>query len=186
MFIFSIRLLSFGYSQQEILIAPNVIGKLVLRLWLSQSILKIGFDEAVEFQPDFYLLYGRGRLWQLIRKMSIFNKAYRDNFIFDYSRTVKDMLKRDTRAYKIFSCVTPSWDNSSRRKSFATILKDSHPDIYKDWLKTVIEKFLPPSTEENLVFINAWNEWAEGNHLEPGQKWGRAYLEATRRAINGH
>ena len=108
MFIFSIRLLSFGYSQQEILIAPNVIGKLVLRLWLSQSILKIGFDEAVEFQPDFYLLYGRGRLWQLIRKMSIFNKAYRDNFIFDYSRTVKDMLKRDTRAYKIFSCVTPN------------------------------------------------------------------------------
>jgi hypothetical protein len=72
--------LSFGYSQQEILIAPNVLGKLVLRLWLSQSILKIGFDEAVEFQPDFYLLYGRGRLWQLIRKMSIFNKAYRDNY----------------------------------------------------------------------------------------------------------
>jgi lipopolysaccharide biosynthesis protein len=145
---------------------------------------EIGFDAAVEFQPDFYLLYGRGRLWQLIRKMSIFNKAYRDNLIFDYSRTVKDMLKRDTPAYKIFPCVTPSWDNSSRRKTFATILKDSHPDIYEDWLKTVIENFSPPSPEENLVFINAWNEWAEGNHLEPCQKWGRAYLEATRRAIN--
>jgi hypothetical protein len=83
-----------------------------------------------------------------------------------------------------FPCVTPSWDNSSRRKTFATILKDSHPDIYEDWLKTVIEKFSPPSPEENLVFINAWNEWAEGNHLEPCPKWGRAYLEATRRAIN--
>jgi hypothetical protein len=36
---------------------------------------------------------------------------------------------------------------------------------------------------ESLVFINAWNEWGEGNHLEPCQKWGRAYLEATRRAL---
>ena len=40
------------------------------------------------------------------------------------------------------------------------------------------------TTTENLVFINAWNEWAEGNHLEPDQKWGRQYLDETRRVID--
>jgi len=46
-----------------------------------------------------------------------------------------------------------------------------------------VQRFTPPSAEENFIFINAWNEWAEGNHLEPCLKWGREYLEATRRAL---
>lgn len=50
--------------------------------------------------------------------------------------------------------------------------------------KDTLIRFQPFSEEENLVFINAWNEWAEGNHLEPDQKWGRKYLEVTKEAID--
>lgn len=46
-----------------------------------------------------------------------------------------------------------------------------------------MEAFVPFSNEENLIFINAWNEWAEGTHLEPDQKWGRRYLEMTQKAL---
>lgn len=76
------------------------------------------------------------------------------------------------------------WDNSSWRKGWFFMLKDNTPGLYKEWLKTIFKKFKPYSEEENFVFINAWNEWAEGNHLEPDVKWGRAYLEATREVVD--
>jgi hypothetical protein len=75
------------------------------------------------------------------------------------------------------------WDNTARRKNGATIFRDSTPELYEAWLTHTIRTFQPPSAEEDFIFINAWNEWAEGNHLEPCVQWGRAYLEATKRAI---
>ena len=73
------------------------------------------------------------------------------------------------------------WDNSARRRERgAAIFDGSTPELYSRWLQEAIERFTPPTADENLVFLNAWNEWAEGNHLEPCQRWGRAYLEVTR------
>ena len=51
-------------------------------------------------------------------------------------------------------------------------------------LQAILKKFKPFSPEENFIFINAWNEWAEGNHLEPCKKWGLQYLEATKAAFD--
>jgi hypothetical protein len=65
------------------------------------------------------------------------------------------------------------------------IFRDSTPDRYEAWLRAVVDELRPFGPGEDLVFINAWNEWAEGNLLEPCRRWGRAYLEATRRALRG-
>jgi lipopolysaccharide biosynthesis protein len=95
------------------------------------------------------------------------------------------MINRPEPEYNLFPCVTPGWDNSPRRNRYAEIFIDSTPEAYKQWLKSAIQfsfkRFANPS--EQLVFINAWNEWGEGNHLEPDLKWGRAYLESTKSAI---
>jgi lipopolysaccharide biosynthesis protein len=77
------------------------------------------------------------------------------------------------------------WDNTARRKHDATILTNSTPERYEEWLRTVILRSKSVRPKADLVFVNAWNEWAEGNHLEPCQKWGDAYLKATRRAVEG-
>jgi hypothetical protein len=76
------------------------------------------------------------------------------------------------------------WDNTSRRKKDAYIYHNSTPTLYGKWLEHIVKTFHPYSKEENLVFINAWNEWAEGNHLEPCQKWGRQYLEKTKKVLS--
>jgi len=148
---------------------------------------ELGFDAAVEFQPD-RLACGPSRrraglwraLWAVANRVGF---ADRVSSVYDYPSIAKRMLQRPVPPYKRLPCVMPSWDNTARRKTGASIFRNATPEVYGEWLKTVVEEFVPNSPEENLIFINAWNEWAEGNHLEPCQKWGRGYLEATRDAL---
>ena len=147
---------------------------------------QIGFDAAVEFQPDWNKLglpLRKGRFWNLARKLRLSNTAYERHRIYDYASFVENMLQPSMSPYKKFPCVTPSWDNSARRKNDAVIINDSTPSIYENWLKSVIENVRTKSPDEQVVFINGWNEWGEGNHLEPCQRWKRGYLEATKRVV---
>lgn len=100
-----------------------------------------------------------------------------------YPKYVDYVSKLPLPAHKLYPCVTPGWDNAARRKISFFAFLGSTPKLYGRWLRNVLRRFKPYSVEENFVFINAWNEWAEGNHLEPDLKWGRAYLEETRRAL---
>ena len=59
----------------------------------------------------------------------------------------------------------------------ASILHGSTRELYQQWLAAAAQKAKSVNKDEPIVFINAWNEWAEGNHLEPCQKWNHAYLQ---------
>ncbi len=142
---------------------------------------ELGFDAAVEFQPDF------SSLPKTVKPGSMFGKSSLqagDN-VYLYEEVVRNMLKKEDVPFKRYPSVFPMWDNSARRKSGATIIHNSTPQKYGEWLSAVIEKFRPYSPEENFIFINAWNEWAEGNHLEPCRRWGSAYLEMTAHVLHG-
>jgi lipopolysaccharide biosynthesis protein len=93
------------------------------------------------------------------------------------------MLAKKTPDTKHYQCIMPDWDNCARKKQNAFLIKGSTPKLYENWLSEICKRYTPPSKEENFVFINAFNEWAEGNHLEPDLKWGRGYLEATKRVL---
>ena len=82
--------------------------------------------------------------------------------------------------------VVPHWDNDARREGRGLTLHGSSPARYERWLRGAAgyaraNRF----AGEALVFVNAWNEWAEGAYLEPDVHWGHAYLNATRRALLG-
>ena len=139
-----------------------------------------GFDAVVEFQPDTAALltpFERVR-WRLARRV----RWRRGALVLDYGALVRRALDEPDPPYTRFPCVTPGWDNSPRRESGPFILRNSTPELYERWLRAAIAKLRPRSRDQKLVFVNAWNEWAEGNHLEPCRRWGRAYLEATRLA----
>jgi glycosyl transferase family WbsX len=147
----------------------------------------IGFDAAVEFQPDGANLpraLRRGEWWERARRLGLGSRAYGANTVFEYADLVEAALAKAIPPYPRFPCATPSWDNSPRRRTGgAWIFRGSTPELYARWLREIVRRAPRAEGDDALVFVNAWNEWAEGNHLEPSARWGRAYLEATRRAL---
>ena len=110
--------------------------------------------------------------------------AYRNQKVYSYTAFAKRMESRPPVPYKRFRCAMPGWDNSPRRERDAMIFHGSTPEHFESWLRALVRETLARfAGEERILFVNAWNEWAEGNHLEPDQRWGRAYLEATARAL---
>jgi hypothetical protein len=87
----------------------------------------------------------------------------------------------------VFRGVFPSWDNSARRGAIGTVILNGTPENYEYWLSSAIDRTIEerPGSDDRIVFINAWNEWAEGCHLEPDRKYGHAFLEATQRSRQG-
>jgi lipopolysaccharide biosynthesis protein len=107
-------------------------------------------------------------------------------YLVGLSQVGQDLLDRPDVAYGRHSAVMPGRDNTTRRCDFATIFVNAVSEIYEVWLHEVIALALEcRRPEERLVFINAWNEWAEGAHLEPDQRYGHQFLEATLRALTG-
>lgn len=146
---------------------------------------KIGFDASAEFQPDWRNFPPSIRPFY----SKIMNRLGRKdpfimNNVYQYSDIVEKILSKPRVDYKLFPGIMPGWDNSARKSAGATIMRDSTPELFKHWLKEITHRFTPYSDQENFIFLNAWNEWAEGNHLEPDRKWGTAYLEAIKDVID--
>lgn len=133
----------------------------------------LGFDASVDFQPD----------WMAINDDNPSVVLPDGHFVVDYRNLVETELARPEVPHLRFPGVTPSWDNSARRKKNAFVIADSTPEAYEHWLTETLRRIADRPESHQLVFINAWNEWAEGNHLEPDQRYGRSYLEATRNAL---
>jgi len=143
-----------------------------------------GIDASIDFPPHKDYEYNKHfKNREIIKR--IINKIFRlltDNNILPDGKNYKDYIQfqmkhKLEKSYKWYPCITPMWDNSPRRKkNNFLILNNSTPKLFGKWLQYIINNFNPYSNEENFIFINAWNEWAEGNHLEPDMKWGNKYL----------
>lgn len=101
----------------------------------------------------------------------------------DYRKTkhllINDLIKRSN----IIPCLYPNWDNTPRRGGGGHVLKNSTPEEFKKLLIDTFELIKHKDENENILFIKSWNEWGEGNYMEPDLKYGHGYLEALREAL---
>ena len=126
---------------------------------------QMGFDRTLEFEPQLGLLPG---------PTDPGLKRY------DYVEARRRMMSR-IRDFPIYPCIFVRWDNTPRRSENGIVFTDSTPETFEVGLTEIVRSVAHKPYDDRVVIVNAWNEWAEGNHLEPDLKYGLAYLEAVRR-----
>lgn len=103
--------------------------------------------------------------------------------IYTYDTYIKNAFPAATRRREFFPCVMPNWDNTPRSGRNGFVLQGSTPELYRQHLEEAIGLVKNNASDQRVIFVKSWNEWAEGNYLEPDLKWGHAYLEATLMAL---
>jgi len=119
----------------------------------------------------------RYREWRRVR----FNKP--DIFLYeDYIKYGLPPLRKDFDEYP---CVIPNWDNTPRCGNRGHVFIGSTPELFGSHLREAIGQVAHRGPEKKIVFVKSWNEWAEGNYLEPDLRFGRGYLEACKEEVLG-
>jgi lipopolysaccharide biosynthesis protein len=139
-----------------------------------------GFDAAVEFPPHNFFV----DTMELKQFVAFFDPECR-SWCYDYEKAIRKGIDRQNEDYVLFRGAVPSWDNTARRQNTAHLFVNSSPAAFGYWLSELCAKArAKPKKSERIVFVNAWNEWGEGCHLEPDLKHGHAFLEQVRAAVS--
>ncbi|MFL9806331.1 glycoside hydrolase family 99-like domain-containing protein [Vibrio cyclitrophicus] len=145
---------------------------------------ELGFDAIVEFPPH------NVKAECINYKLNVYNNHF-DGAVFNYDDVVEYSLDRiqtmDNKklASSYYPTVMTGWDNSARKPGKGHVFFGATPRKFQNWLEGCYrwsQNAHPKGAK--FVFVNAWNEWAEGTYLEPDKKYGYAYLNAVRSTIN--
>ena len=138
-----------------------------------------GFDAVAQFPPH-------SRVTPVTPLIPAASDDFRGH-IYDYTALrlkFIEELKTVPADLTLYAGVMPSWDNTARLRDKSSIWFNSSPEAYFEWLSAAVELVRKKrDPHDRFIFINAWNEWAEGCHLEPDEKFGYAWLNATSHAL---
>lgn len=138
----------------------------------------VGFDRNLEFAPH-------GISQRILTDiLGLRERGFTGN-VLDYETAVRSALSQSDTHLMRYRCAMLGWDNTARVGNRATIQAGFSIDCYRRWIGELCSRARTETwrhPDERFVFINAWNEWAEGSHLEPDQRYG-SYLDATRQSV---
>jgi len=138
-----------------------------------------GVDAAVEFPPQRIVSHRK-----YVQDGNPLNPEF-EGFVYNLDEAIDDgSLVESNPDFPLFRGIFPAWDNTARKAYSNASVYLQPPSVYKKWLTQLIKwtRDHHPS-DRQFIFINAWNEWAEGAHLEPDNRYGYGYLQATRDAM---
>lgn len=161
---------------RELALAAGLEGLYLIGVHLQpDQVEKLGFDGTVFWGNRLARKYGVYSLGVLSRCM---RRIRRQPEVYQYQKILPYLLRAEKLAANEHICVIPNWDSTPRFGQRGLVFRDSTPELFQRHLREALRRIVTKPPQERLVFVKSWNEWGEGNHLEPDQKYGKAYLEA--------
>jgi hypothetical protein len=138
-----------------------------------------GFDAAVLAGLPLLLMETS---WRMPRRrvLSILRRWRRRPTVYEYRNVLSTLMAELPSGGLSYPCVLPNWDNTPRSRENGLVLQNSTPEYFRLLLRNAFDRVADRAPAQRLVFIKSWNEWAEGNYLEPDRRFGHQYLEAVR------
>lgn len=147
------------------------------------QIMNLGFDAVNHchrlddvFQYDRvmkYVMYALKRVKNIIKVP----------FVVPYSYAIKSSVFREDYEDFVFPTMMPNWDHTPRSNDGGTVLHNATPDLFYKHAMHILSTLKNKSDERKIVFLKSWNEWGEGNYMEPDLRYGKGYIKALKRAI---
>ena len=126
--------------------------------------------------------FGSPLEYKIRRRLSMILKL--PLLIVSYKKAIKKLLCEKHKENLVYPVILPNWDHSPRLGYSSTIFNKSTPALWKRLLYKTVDYIKNKPEEDQIIIIKSWNEWAEGNHLEPDLKWGLKYLEAIKEVLD--
>ena len=147
-----------------------------------EDIQKMGYDHVVvDYIKEMFILTSLSRkIWERMKRAI----THRPNKVYEYDSYATSLLKTFSQHKDVWPCLVPCFDHSPRSGNRGVILHHSTPDKWKTLCQKVFEVCKGRASDQNVVFIKAWNEWGEGNYMEPDTQFGKGYIQATREALD--
>lgn len=148
----------------------------------TKDLLNMGFDSVTyDYISDLFKNINlKRKVFFKIRKL-LFSVPK----VIDYNKYIKLISESIDELHYTIPCVIPNFDHSPRSGKNAWIISNSTPDKFGKVLETVINR-RKKSAQDDIIFIKSWNEWGEGNYLEPDLRYGRGYLEQLSKHLKKH
>ena len=150
---------------------------------LYQGILDMGFDAVNSRGITRAEVAVKGRMAQFLRRTwnRYFDMAWIDRYRYD--KIIRQLFVAEDRWEKVYPTLVPNWDRSPRCGRKAAIYTNCTPQHFERAVGMAMDLIREKPFEHRILFVQSWNEWGEGNHLEPDLKYGHGYLEALARQV---
>lgn len=145
-----------------------------------QQLLSQGFD-AIN-NVDYINVYHVAPKWKKVL-MTIGRKYLHIPMVYSYKKAIKYMLHPSCSEREVIPVIVPNWDHTPRSASRGTVFTDCDPLYFKEHALKAFEMIRSKPEEEQIVVLKSWNEWGEGNYMEPDLRYGHGYIDALAEAI---